>query len=258
MSQTLLAWVNYAKTAAITATSSESGLPPENMINDIGAPSTGWQTAAGVTTATLNFTLSDPGVPIRVIALFCSNLSITAQITATITLASVETWTQTLAGPAVGYKQVVFVTTDLENADSVEIVITDTANTDGHINVPLVFIGPAWLPQWNASPKSGDGWLPETNMIRTRGGQVYPTLLSNPRTVSFEFEAMDPDETQAYAREIGRLHGMGINVLFIMDAEGSNIRRDAVFGLVSNPKPYGFLPGLSGVRTWGATITERL
>lgn len=258
MSQSLLAWVNYAKTATIVATSSETLMPATNMINDIGAPSTGWQTAAGVTTATLTFTLSDPGVPIRVIALFCTNLSITAQITATITLSSVETWTQTLAGPGVGYGQVVFVTTDLENADSVEIVIEDTDNPDGFINVPLVFIGPAWLPMWNASPKSGDGWQPETNMIRTRGGQIYPTLLSNPRFVSFEFEALDPDETQAYAREIGRLHGIGTNVLFIMDAEGSNIKRDAVFGLMSNPKPYGFLPGLTGVRTWGATITERL
>lgn len=258
MTQTLLAWTNLAKLATASATSTETGLPVENTINDIGAPSTGWQSAAGTTTATLTYTLDDPGSSVRVIALFRTNLTDQAQITATITLSSVETWTYTLAGPVTGYGQVIFIPTTAQSADSVAIEIEDAGNPDGYLNVPLVFIGSAWLPTWPVSPASADNWAPEVNRQVTRGGQVYQTSLSNPRTFAFEFGAVDPSETYAAAREIGRLASLGINVLFIPNAEGAYVKQDAIFGIVSGVKPYGYLPGPGGVRTWGATITERL
>lgn len=258
MTQTLMAWTNLAKLATVSATSTESGLPAENTLNDIGAPSTAWQSEAGTTTATLTYTLNDPGSAVRVIGIFRINATDQAQITATITLDSVETWTYTLSGPVTGYGQVVFVLTEDEPADSVAITIEDAGNPDGYLNVPLVMIAPAWLPTWPVSPASADNWAPEVNRQITRGGQVYQTSLSNPRTYSFEFGAVDPDETYAAAREIGRLASMGVNVLFIPNAEGAYVKQDAIFGIVSTVRPYGFLPGPGGVRTWGATITERL
>lgn len=258
MTQTLAAWQNLAKAAAITATSYETTLPPENTIDDIGAASTAWQTLAGVTTATITYVLDEPGSSVRVIGLFRTNLSPYAQITATITRESVETWTQTLAGPAIGYGQVVFVLTGVEYADSVEIEIIDDQNTKGCLNVPLVFIGDAWLPEWSVTAASTDGWVPETNIQRTRGGQVYQTLLSNARELSFEFAAIDPDEASAAPREMARLSGMGINVLFIADANRNAADRDAIFGRITSMKPFGYLPGETGIRTWAATIVERM
>lgn len=257
MTQTLMAWQNVAKAATVSATSAEATLPVTNMLNDIGDASTGWQSVAGVTTATLTFTL-DTTHTVRVIALFRTNLSPFAQVRVTITYDGGETWTGTMAGPAVGYGQVLFILSDAEYADTVEIEIEDTGNTQSFLNVPLVFIGDAWLPTWSVSPSSSDNWAPEINRQITRGGQVYQTSLSNPRTYSFEFGAVDPDETYAAAREIGRLASMGVNVLFIPNAEGAYVKQDAIFGIVSAVRPYGFLPGPGGVRTWGATITERL
>ena len=258
MTQTVIGWVNLAKLATITATSSDDALPPENMVNEIGSASTAWQTVAGVTNATLTFTFDDPGLPVRTIGLFRTNLTTQAQITATITLDSVETWTETLAGPAVGYGQVVFITVEAENADSLTIEIDDPSNPDAFLNVPLVFIGDAWLPTYSIAPSSADTWAPEVNRLTTRGGQLYQTQLANPRSLAFEFGAVDRDEAYTAAREINRLAALGLNVLVIPDGDGDYVKYEAVFGTITNCRPFGYLPGASGTRTWGATVTERL
>ena len=258
MTQTLAAWQNLGKLAAISATSAEAGLPAESTINDIGDASTAWQTELGVTTATITYTLDTPGSSVRVVGLFRTNLTSQAQVTLTINFNSSDTYTETLSGPTVGYGQVVFILPDTEYADTVEIEISDPTNPDSVLNIPLVFIGDAWLPEWSVSPSTGDGWAGNANVLTTRGGQIYQTLLANPRVVSFEFAAMTPADTFAAAREIARLAALGTNVLFIIDAEAANVAQDAVFGIVSNVRPFGFLPGPTGMRTWGATVTERL
>lgn len=258
MTQTLAAWQNLGKLATISATSAVSGLPAENTINDIGDASTAWQTELGVTTATITYTLATAGSTVRVVGLFRTNLTSQAQITLTINFDGGEVYTETLAGPTVGYGQVVFILPETEYADSVEIEIVDATNPDSVLNIPLVFIGDAWLPEWSASPSSSDGWAGVANVLTTRGGQIYQTMLANPRVATFEFAAMTPADTFAAAREIGRLASLGINVLFIIDAEGDNVAQEAIFGIVSNVRPFGFLPGAVGMRTWGATVTERL
>lgn len=255
--QTLLAWSNLAKLATISATSSEALMPPEATVNDIGDASTGWQSLAGVTTATLTYTLAVAGSSVLVIGLFRTNLSTTAQITATITYNSVETWTETLAGPAVGRGQVVFVLDAAEYADSVEIEIVDTSNPDGFLNVPLVFIGNGWLPTYSVAPSLTSAWMPQQNNQITRGGQEYTTQLSNARTLNFEFGAIASDEHYAGAEEASRLAGLGINFLVIPDANGNAVKYDAIFGKMQ-AGPSGAVAGASRMRTWRATVTERL
>jgi hypothetical protein len=255
--QSLIAWTNLAKLASVTATSSEALFPPANTINDIGAPSTGWQSADTVLTASLEYTLAVAGSTVDVIGIFRTNLSDTAQVTATIRYSGVDIWTETKAGPAPGYGQVVFILPGGRYADRVTIAIDDPDNDDNHLNVPLVFIGPAWLPEYSFAPSLTDGWEPLQNTLKTRGGQVYPTLLSNPRTLGFEFAAITPDDTYTAAREIARLAGMGGNFLVIADANGDEIKRDAVFGTLASARAMGTVPGTT-IRTWAGTVSERL
>lgn len=257
MTQTLLAWTNVLKTAAISATSSDPGLPPENTITDIGGAQAAWQSANGVTNASLIYVLATAGTPVNVIGIFRTNLTDVAQITATITYGGIDTWTKTIAGPAVGYGQVIFVLDSAEYADEITIAIDDPSNPNGFLNVPLAFASDGWTPTYNIDPTFADTWRPIQNVLTTRGGQVYPTMLSNARSATFAMPAVT--ETQAYTsgREIERLRGLGINVLFIPDTEGAEVKRDAVFGLVSDTRPMGVLQGASRIRTWGATVTER-
>ena len=257
MTQTVIAWTNLVKLATVTATNYEAALPPENTLNDIGAPSTGWQTEYGTTNATLTYTLADEASTVRVIALFRTNLTAAAQITATITYDNSETWTETLAGPAAGYGQVIFVLTDAKYADSIAIEIDDPENPDGFLNVPMVFIGDAWLPGYSIAPSFADTWEPQQNIQRSRGGQRYITQLANERTATFEFGAVLSADAYAAPRELARLSGLGVNVLFIPDGDGDEVKYDAIFGTIV-ARPMGTTGGAGRLRTWGATITERL
>lgn len=256
-SQTIIGWVNIAKLASIVASSAEDLLPPENTINDIGAPSAGWQTADGVTSASIEYTFDQEGSSVRMVGIFRSNLTPNAQINVTITHGGSDTWTGTLAGPRAGYGQVVFILPETEYADSVTIEIEDAENPDGHINVPLVFIGDAWLPTYSVSPSLNDGWQPQQNIQLTRGGQAYVTELSNPRVMSFDFGAIAQDEAYTAPRELARLAGLGTNVLIIPDGNADEIQYEAIFGMITAPRPMGTVPG-TRLRTWSATVTERL
>lgn len=256
MTQTAIGWVNLGKLAGISATSYDTLYPPENTIDDQGAPSLGWQTVAGVVNATITYTVAVPGSLVRLIGLFRTNLMPDATVTATVTYNSVDVWTETLAGPAAGYGQVVFVLPDAEYADTVTIEIDDLDNTDGRLNVPLVFIGNAWLPTYSVAPSKTDGWAPIVNVQRSRGGSLFQTSLSNPRTKSFEFSAIPEDEGYTAAMELARYQSLGVNVLFVEDIEGDNVKYDAIFGPLT-ARPLGVLAGASRMRTWGATIEER-
>ena len=256
MTQTAIAWINLAKLATIAASSYDTAYPPENTVDDQGAPTLGWQTVAGTRNASITYTMAVSGSLVKVIGLFRTNLMPNATVTATVTYASVDVWTETLAGPASGYGQVVFILPDAEYADTVTIEIDDPDNTDGRLNIPLVFIGNAWLPTYSVAPSKTDGWSPIVNAQRSRGGSLFQTSLSNPRVKSFEFSAIPEDEGYTAAMELARYQSMAVNVLFIEDIEGDNVKYDAIFGPLS-ARPFGVLAGASRIRTWGATIEER-
>lgn len=257
MSQTLLAWVNLAKLASVSATSAETANPASNTKNDSGAASLGWQTLAGVTTATLTYTLATPGSTVRVIGLFRTNLNAAATITATITYNSGTAWAGVLSGPAMGYGQVVFVLPSNMAADVISIAIANSTNPDGFINVPLVFIGASSIPEWAVSPSLEAAWSPSSNIQTSRGGQKFITAIATPRVVAFDFSAMTDADTYAIAMELSRLEYLGQNVLMIPDIDASTVKYDAVFGIVTASRPVGAIPGASRIRTWGSTIEER-
>src|SRR3954464_10974674 len=85
---TAVGYINYFKTGTITATSSLSGLGATNLASDQCAPSTGWQTGAGVVTASsgavLRVTSATTGSVWRAFALVNTNLTGFATITATL------------------------------------------------------------------------------------------------------------------------------------------------------------------------------
>jgi hypothetical protein len=258
MTQSAIGIINLAKLAGVTATSYEVALPPENVLTDIGAASTAWQTLAGVTNASITFTMATPGSLVKGIGLFRTNMSPTAQISATVTSGGIDVWTETLSGPAAGYGQVVFVLPEVESADSITIEIDDPDNPRDHLNVPLVFIGDMWLPTYSFAPSLTAGWEPQTNVQQSRGGQVSYTSLANPRILNFEFGAIPENEGYIHAFEIARYQSMGVNVLVIPDIEGDYVKYDAVFGTLTASRPFGVLPGGSRIRTWAGTVKERL
>ncbi len=249
---------NLIKAATLTATSSEATMPPDNLADDRGAAASGWQSASGVTTATLTATLaSDSNV--RAVGLFRSNLWIGATVNLTVRHSGVDVWTATLSGPQPGYGQVVFVRTEgAVLADTVVVEIIDSSNPDGFLNVALMYAGDLWLPTYGIGPDSG--YNVDSNSIEmvSRGGQEYVTLLYQQRRFDFALEAVVSSEAWAYAGEIMRLSPLGGNFLFVPDIGSTEIGREPVFGRIKKLGDVKWRAGLVDIRQWSGSVLERL
>lgn len=250
---------NVAKTATITpSTAWEPALPPDNMLTDQGGPSTAFQTRPGVTVTGLVVTLAG-GASVRAIVLARTNLTMTANISiAGFDALGGQPIDATAFGPSTGYQQVVCVLSSASVVDTITIDIDDPANPDGFLNIPLLWIGDCWAPTTGFAPSSDVGFEPTVARRRSRGGQVFQTQLSNPRTFAFQFQAVNDADVWPYVGEIQRVASMGSNMLWVPDATATEINREAILGMVTDGGRMSWPENSVGIRRWSGKIEERL
>lgn len=261
--KTAIGYVNHVQTTGttITATSEVSGMSGSNVAGNIGSSATAWQTLAGVTTATLTITLN-PASSLTLslwqgFGLFRTNLSPSASIV----LALGGVTVATLAGPTAGYGQVVSllsVPSASIGATSLTIAITDSTNTDGHLNIPMVFAGPLFIPEIGHSYRSNFGREDRTDVTTSLGGQEYAQSRWSKRFVTMDFDAMVSAEIIASAMEIDRLSRLGGNILAVRDRTSTVLAQEAVFGRLLSTAAFGYPTNSASILGWSAKVTERL
>lgn len=262
MSNTLLAWQNYLTRSGTTlaANSEESTLPVTNLSNDQGAPSSAWQTAAGVVTSAggAKFTVTLATAKTwRVFGLFRTNL--TASAIVTFTLKNGSTTVASASGsPVAGYGQVVGVLSADTTGTVLEVSINDSSNPDGCINVPLAYAGPAWLPATGASWQSTVDRASSQTMVVSRGGSQFPRLYWQARAWNFALDGVRVTEMWPQVDSLRQSALLGFNTLFVPDYTSSNLQQEPVYGLLSGQTPLSFPYQAADRRRWGATVTERL
>lgn len=255
----LLGWNNVVKSAVnIEAVSYAPNLYPAQLQNDQGSPATAYQS----TSATNQGLLFDAGVDTawRVFAMFRTNLSATAQLRWDVLDASQNTlWSSPTqsAGVVRGFGQSIFIRPTEIVGRFAHLAITDPANPDGFINIPLLFAGPVWEPQTNISYDTSFGRDDITDEVVSRGGQEFPTprfarrrwdvALSGIRQAELWRSAMDLD---AYSRTGG-------NVLFIPDPAG-DVNRETVYGRGRSLTDVTYPYGSADRRAWKIRVSERL
>jgi hypothetical protein len=270
MGVTAFGYQNYVKDAVIAANSVDdtaTGLDPDQVANDQGSPQYAWQTAAGglsqATGALIKITPRTPAQTWRAVGLFRTNLTTAATVNIGLwndnNGSPVGVYSTTIAGPPAGYQQVVHVLPSATTADFLQIVITDTGNPDNHINVPLIFAGPLWLPQYGRTYRSGFGRTDRTDQQQTQGGQEFPMHRWQKRFVTIDLDSTSTaTEVWQYAMEIDRLARLGGNILAIPNVDSADINYEAVFGQLSTSDQMNY-----GLRTaarvaWNARILERI
>ena len=270
MGVTAIGYQNYAKDAVIAANSVDdtaTGLDPDQVANDQGSPQYAWQTAAGgLTLATGAFLSIKPRTPAqswRAVALAGTNL--TPQSTVNIALwndnngSPVAVYGTTVAGPPRSYRQVVHVLPSNTTADFLQIYVNDPGNADNFINVPLVYCGPLWIPQYGRTYQSTFGRVDRTDQQQTQGGQEFPSHRWQKRYVALTFDSTSAStELWQDAMEIDRIARLGGNVLAIPNIDSTDINYEAVFGQLrtSDQMTYGLRTAARVA--WNARITERL
>lgn len=256
---TLFGITNLAKTATITTPwPYEPALPPDNLVNDQGGPTTAFQTKPGTTVTALIVDLPSGGA-VRGIGLFRTNLSITANVSiAAFDAGGAQPISATVFGPSPGYGQVIYVADAASDVTQVTIDIDDPANPDGFLNVPLLWIGDFWAPTTGIMPASSFGFEPVDSKRRSRSGARFETQLYNPRTFEFQFGAVAEADVWPYVGEIQRTASMARNMLLIPDDTAAEINREAVFGIVTETGRLTWPENSVAIRRWSGKIEERL
>jgi hypothetical protein len=259
----ILGWTNYAKAATIIAGSSATNLPPTNVATDSGSSALGWQTVYGVTTIAGGAVLTITPVVTHQTwdALACFKTNLTAGASVTFTLwnsPSTIVWTTTAVGPVSGYGQVIALPPAATVADYCTIGFNDSSNTDGFINVPLVYVGSVWRPLGSVSYASTLGRDATVSEATTRGGQEYPSLFYQRRRWNVQLDAMRSSEVWTQSEVLNQYASAGSNVLFIPDITSSYINQETLFGRLKHTADVTWPYGVSGRRRWTTAITERL
>ena len=248
---------NLVKTATISATSEETDMPATQVAGDLGAESMGWQTLAGVTSATLTITMATAGSYVSAIGIFRTNLSATVQTAITVTYSGGPVYYNVFTGVAAGYGQVVALMGSPTLCDSITIAIVDNSNTDTFLNVPLAFAGPIFEPTYPIGRDATYGRQTAIAETVSRGGSEFPRLLHDKRFYKFQIIATDAEAWESVA-EIDRLARLGTNVLLVPETTSDYLQKEAIYGRLKETLDVNFSLGAVKTRSWGGMVTERI
>ena len=258
-SNTLLAWNNYVLTSALAASSQTATLSVNNLQNEVGAPSSAWQTAGATQNVIVTITPQIARSVWRAFGLFRTNLTPFATVTMTLyNNPSLFVWNASVDGPEPGFGQSVLIAATDMQADYCTIEIDDVGNPDGFLNVPLIYAGPAWQPLTGLGYETtfgGDAALDEN---LSRGGQEYPKFRYDRRRAELAFMGIRQGEVLGQLAELQLTARRGNNILMVPDVSSETIAQEAIFGRVSATADVGFPYQSADRRSWRARITERL
>jgi hypothetical protein len=265
MANALLAWANVVLTGTLAAGSEQTGLTVGNLQTPHGNAAFAWRTAAGVVTGAggAYFTI-DAGAATtwRVFCIARSNLSTAATIRWRVgtTLGGSDVYDSgtVSAGIVAGVGQSVTATTTPVSGRYVRCDITDAANSDGWISVPLAYAGPALQPAINFSSDTSLSTHRGQQVVRTRAGGTYTTPLYTERSLAVAFDALTAAEMTGSIIPADLLAADGRNVLFVPDPLSSSRHADSIFGPMESTADFGYLTLDGARRTWRMRITERL
>jgi hypothetical protein len=253
----ILAWQNAVKTAVLTASSAEPLLPATNLTNDLGAPSVAWQTLAGALSGVLLTVTPAVRTTFRAFGIFQTNMTnvgtVTARAYTNPGAVLVGTWAMTMVGG-----QCVAVAAADTPADYVTFTFTDAANPDNHLNIPLVYAGPAWQPLTAMSWTSALGRDDITDAVVSRGGQQYFDMRATSRRWEIAMDGVRASEVFTQLDVVDAFSRTGGNVLVIPDTTSGNQQYEAVFGVLKATADIAWPFGSADRRSWRARLTERL
>jgi len=230
-----------------------------NLRVPLGSSATAWQTAPGVTSASLTITAA-AAVSWRAVCL--ARTSLTTAATMRVRVGSVANINTTpnydsgvvSAGVAVGIGQALHLLPTATSEVAMIIDIADTANPDGLLNIPLAYAGPA--TETPLSPRSRREPQLRDADTTTRGGVVLAQPLSRARAWQIEL-GMVPDATSGWLDAMEAAAGARRNILFVPRTPHARAAAESVFGLVRSGSR-GFLTATGRNLTFSASISERL
>lgn len=262
MAKVLLGWLNAFHTGTITGGPAEALLPVSNLSGFTGSPSSGWQTPAGVTSASVLVDTGDATSVWQVFGLFRTNLTPGTTIRWRVGDPAMTTVTYDSgirpAGVLVGYGKTVVVSLSPVVGQAVQFDIADVTNPDGFLNVPLAFAGPAFQPQTNIDFSSTVGRDSQIDEVVTRGGQELPVARWQRLRVELSFQGVRTSEVWPQVMEADRVSRQAGNLIFVNDSDNGLMGYETIYGRLTPTADLTYPYGSADRRSWKARLQERL
>lgn len=254
-------WQNRVLDATLAASAQVGSLPVSNLRIPQGAPSLGWRAPA--TSAVLTAS-GVPGAQWRAFSLHRTNLS--ASATWRIRTGSYDPswwgvdWHTDWSGPCnVANGQCVHVLPSTVTDERCEITITDTANPDGYLDIPLVYAGPLFQPVRNYSTSSTFGRTLGQDSVTSLGGQEFTSTRWYQRKYTISHQSLG-DADAAVLDQILLAAAADRNILFVPDpsADPATLAAKALYGRLSAGSDLSNPFGAADRHEISLTLTERL
>ena len=246
-------WQNAGLSAALTASAQTDALPVESLRNPSGAASLGWRSPRSAVSLTLTW---PQAVPLRAFSLHRTNLSPAASLAVSASSGGAAVWQGQAQGCVNG--QILCIAPDAVQADTVTLEVSDAANTDGWLSIPLAYVGPLWQPVRNYSTQSTAGHALGSDSVTALGGTVFTESRWYQRTLKIVHQSLGDAEAPQIERML-RTAAAGQNILFVPvpDAPAVQINEKSVYGKLTGDdltNPFG----VADRHSTNLTLTESL
>jgi hypothetical protein len=254
----LIAWVNLADSATVSASSEQAAAPGGNV--QIAHLSRKWSAIEGVNSASLIFDMGG-SVACGILAVLGSNLTATATLRlrasdADPTGAAGDKYDSTLmsAGAKAGYGAA-YLWFAAATARYWRLGLADASITT--LEVGRVFIGPKWKPDANNSY----GWqvtpLDDSKITESYGRQTFADVLPQRRLLEFSLDWSSEADMYDNAFAMARSAGVVSDVLAVHDTAGAGyLSEQSVWGLCTAAQP--LVNANLGIYRQKFSIKERL
>lgn len=161
------------------------------------------------------------------------------------------------ANVEVGYQQSVKIFDSSVVGQYARCDIRDPSNPDLRLRVGLAYAGDAWAPENGVTWGSQFQIDSRENLSTTRGGQEHIDPLFRKRGWLIEFDSLKNSEAWSYKLYLEAASEAGLNVLFVPETS-RDLPFAPVYGIFKSSGGLGYSAHEYQLRSWSATITERL
>lgn len=125
------------------------------------------------------------------------------------------------------------------SARYLRVDLTDTTNSAGYLQAGRLVAGPAWFPSLNMMFGWSIGWIDESTVDRSLGGQVYIDEKPRYRVVRFSMASLAEEEALAQGFDfLQRRKGVAGDVLMIPQPGRSDLfLHEAIYGRMRSLGP---------------------
>lgn len=133
--------------------------------------------------------------------------------------------------------------------------ITDVGS-QGYLEAGRFFVGPFWQPSIGVQFGLRKGYADPSNLDSSLGGQIFIDRRPKARRWTLSLDFVTEAEVLAGLAEIDRIASGTEDILMVLDPDSSNLGRDSLWGLLSNPS--GIETSHHDVNRQSYVLTERL